>query len=254
VLRVEALPPGWLGKCHALRQGAKAASGDWLLFTAAFGLFFSLFVRPWKIMDPTSAAHAGIGAFNLVRAQAYRAIGGHERVRLRPDDDMRLGKALKQAGCRQGFALGQALIHVEWYRSLPALVRGLDKATFAGLDYSLGKTVLGTLMLLVLFLWPVVGLLCGGWTAILCGGACIVFTLLYLDQARLHNISGWTGGLFPVCCLIFVWILWSSAIKALVRGGITWRSTFYPLWELRRGVGGSPRGDAGQKRVAADEQ
>jgi len=34
-LRVEALPPGWLGKCHAMRRGAEAASGDWLLFTDA---------------------------------------------------------------------------------------------------------------------------------------------------------------------------------------------------------------------------
>jgi hypothetical protein len=162
-------------------------------------------------------------------------------VRLSPDDDMRLGKALKQAGCRQGFALGQALIHVEWYRSLPALVRSLDKAVFAGLDYSVVKTTLGTLVQFVLFLWPVVGLLHGGWTAILCGGACALSTALYLDQARLHNISVWTAWLFPVCCLLFVWIMWSSTCKSLMWGGIEWRGTFYPLRELRSGLVGRPR-------------
>jgi chlorobactene glucosyltransferase len=34
-LRVESLPEGWLGKTHAVAQGARAATGDWLLFTDA---------------------------------------------------------------------------------------------------------------------------------------------------------------------------------------------------------------------------
>jgi hypothetical protein len=32
---VEALPEGWLGKTYAVAQGARAATGDWLLFTDA---------------------------------------------------------------------------------------------------------------------------------------------------------------------------------------------------------------------------
>jgi glycosyltransferase involved in cell wall biosynthesis len=32
---VESLPEGWLGKTHAVAKGARAASGDWLLFTDA---------------------------------------------------------------------------------------------------------------------------------------------------------------------------------------------------------------------------
>ena len=34
-LRVESLPEGWLGKTHAVAQAARAATGDWLLFTDA---------------------------------------------------------------------------------------------------------------------------------------------------------------------------------------------------------------------------
>ena len=34
-ISVESLPEGWLGKTHAVAMGAKAATGDWLLFTDA---------------------------------------------------------------------------------------------------------------------------------------------------------------------------------------------------------------------------
>lgn len=35
VLRVEVLPEGWLGKCHACHLGAQAAHAEWILFTDA---------------------------------------------------------------------------------------------------------------------------------------------------------------------------------------------------------------------------
>jgi chlorobactene glucosyltransferase len=34
-LRVESLPDGWMGKTHAVAEGARTATGDWLLFTDA---------------------------------------------------------------------------------------------------------------------------------------------------------------------------------------------------------------------------
>jgi glycosyltransferase involved in cell wall biosynthesis len=35
IKRVEVLPEGWLGKCHACHVGASAATGNWILFTDA---------------------------------------------------------------------------------------------------------------------------------------------------------------------------------------------------------------------------
>src|SRR4051812_36019705 len=33
VKRVDVLPEGWLGKCHACHIGARQTTGDWILFT-----------------------------------------------------------------------------------------------------------------------------------------------------------------------------------------------------------------------------
>jgi hypothetical protein len=45
VLSVQQLPPGWLGKNHALWLGASRAEGDWLLFTDADVIFEPTCVR-----------------------------------------------------------------------------------------------------------------------------------------------------------------------------------------------------------------
>lgn len=178
VLHVDELPPGWLGKNHALHLGARAATGNWLLFTDAdvvfapdtlrhaatalartgadhitamprltgpspalkvalpvFALCFALAQRPWQAADPKSRAHIGIGAFNLVRKTTYTATGGHEKFRDAPHDDLALGRTMKTAGYRQHCMVADKTLSVEWYRTLPQFIRGLEKGTF----YPIGK-------------------------------------------------------------------------------------------------------------------
>jgi glycosyltransferase involved in cell wall biosynthesis len=277
VVTVSELPPGWLGKNHALDLGARQAAGEWLLFTdadivmhpqalaravgyatarrldhlavaprvevhgfalnsmlAAFSLLFGLYAQPWKARDPRSARHAGIGAFNLVRAAAYRAIGGHRRIALRPDDDMKLGKLVKLAGYRQELALGVTLLSVEWYASFGEMVRGMMKNMFAGVEYSTPLALAGVAVQLALNVWPFVApFFTGGaafWLNLL--AAALILLLVAWHAPRLGGNWRHVPG-FPLGALICAWLLFRSMWLALRNGGIEWRGTHYRLEELR---------------------
>jgi len=48
--------------------------------------FQTLFVfghRPWKVADPKTDDHMGVGAFNMVRRSAYESVGTYERLRMK---------------------------------------------------------------------------------------------------------------------------------------------------------------------------
>ena len=277
IVHVTELPPGWLGKNHALQVGAEQASGELLLFTdadvvhdpttiaramryllenrldhltvgpeirvpgvglrmlvAVFSIFFALFSKPWKARDPKSPRHIGVGAFNLVRAAAWREAGTHRAIAMRPDDDLKLGKLLKKNGFRQDLAFGGGLVWVEWYRSVREMRDGLMKNAFAGVDYRLSVIVVSSLLLPLLFVWPYVGVLVtGGVTRWLNAFSVLLLLILAWGNARLTHLPPWTALGVPWGALYFVYILWRSTILAYRQGGIRWRGTLYSLEELR---------------------
>lgn len=271
------LPPGWLGKNHALHRGAELAGGDLLLFTDAdimmrpdtlrravslmaarevdhlavaprlhtggpwatialstFLTTFFMVFRPWKAKDPESRHHIGIGAFNLVRAEAYRAIGGHRSVALRPDEDMRLGRALKAAGYRQEAASGSETLSVEWYPSLGAMARGLRKNAFAAVDYRLSVVVAASLLPVLFTFWPLAALVVtSGAVWWLNAGVVTVGVLTAAVTARTHGLPLWTALTYPIGSLLLLWMVWAATLRVLRNGSVEWRGTEYPLEELR---------------------
>ncbi|MBI3092576.1 MAG: glycosyltransferase [Candidatus Tectomicrobia bacterium] len=277
VLHVSELPPGWLGKNHALHQGALHSRGELLLFTdadvvmeptvlrratrfllrerldhltvfprltmpgvllnwlaAAFGVFFISYTKPWKARDAASRCHLGIGAFNLLRRGVYDAIGTHRAIAMRPDDDVKLGKLVKKSGFRQEVLLGQGMLAVEWYTSLREMIDGLMKNAFAGIDYRLSVVIASTLALLLVDVWPFAALAAtDGLTRLLNGLILLSLVLLCWDNARFYGMRPWYGLGFPLAALVFLYILWRSAIVTLRNHGITWRDTWYPLDELK---------------------
>lgn len=205
------------------------------MFGATFGLFFGMFTRPWKASDPKSRCHIGIGAFNLVRADVYRSVGGHKTIALRPDDDLKLGKIIKKAGYHQRLVYGTGLITVEWYASVRELVLGLEKNVFAGTDYRLWLATSGVLFQLVATLWPYLALgVTEGTTLAVYITIVAVISMIVADGARFHGTSPWYALGFPLTAGLFTFIIIRTVICNLSQKGITWRGTFYSLSELRK--------------------
>ena len=204
-------------------------------FVAAFTLVFEMTQKPWRVGDPQAQEHVGVGAFNLIRKDAYERSGTHRAIRMRPDDDMKLAKLLKSHGFRQGVAYGAGLISVEWHQTLPDAVRGLSKSMFSGLDYRIGATAAGVLMLLLTNVLPVFGLLSRNTTGTLCRLNIFSTFLLYAYRARHfgNETPWWYAILHPFGICVFIYAMLRSASTTIINGGIEWRETRYPLKELK---------------------
>lgn len=203
-------------------------------FGVAFTVFFAMFTRPWKARDPRSKHHVGVGAFNLVRAASYRRMGTHRAIAMRPDDDVKLGKLVKKNGFASEFVTGAEHVSVEWYHSLGEVVRGLRKNGFAGLDYRISMVIYATVMILTFCVWPFVAVfVTDGWTQILYGVAVALLLLIYVGAALGQGVPAWNALLFPVACLLVLFVMWNATVYALRNNGIEWRDTHYSLDELR---------------------
>jgi len=280
VIHVMELPPGWLGKPHAMWKAAEQASGDWLLFTDAdvlfkpdslrralayaeaekadhmvlfprmimkqpgermmIAFFQTLFVfghRPWKVADPRTKDHMGVGAFNLVRRDVYHAVGTYQALRLEILDDMKLGKVVKTAGYVQRNVFGEDLISIHWARGAMGVVSNLTKNFFAVLSFQWWRTLMSCFGLAFLNLMPFLGvLLAHGWARLPYAIALFCMFAIYVGMSSRSDIPPYYFLLHPVSTTLFVYILLRSMILTLSRGGVVWRGTFYPLDELRRGI------------------
>jgi glycosyltransferase involved in cell wall biosynthesis len=74
VKRVDVLPEGWLGKCHACHIGASAATGDWILFTDAdCWLKPDVIARALQVAERDGADHVTMSPGTVVQSFGARA-------------------------------------------------------------------------------------------------------------------------------------------------------------------------------------
>lgn len=206
------------------------------IFLAYFVYAFNVSQRPWDARDPRSGAHVGIGAFNLVRREAYERAGGHGRIRMELLDDMGLGLIVKRSGGASMFAGHDGLVRARWQEGLTALILGVEKNAFAALRFDVPVTTAAVALQIAVSWLPVVGLFAADprarAAAILAWSG--VF-LVYATTARAVETRTWHALTMPIGATLFGYAILASMVQALRRGGILWRGTFYSLKELRAG-------------------
>jgi glycosyltransferase involved in cell wall biosynthesis len=213
---------------------AKGVAQD--IVSAAFATAFMIGTRAMDVGKPGSKAYAGVGAFNLVRRAAFDRTPGFEWLRLEVLDDVGLGLMLHNAGAKGAFAIGFEHVQIDWYPSLAAMARGLEKNMYGAFcRYRLPRLIAMVVALAVFVPGPIVALFAQPrpWIPLL-GGVTIAFlaanaVILAVRTQR----SAFRFFFAPIGGVILALLVVRSAWRCLSDGGVTWRGTLYPLKALR---------------------
>jgi glycosyltransferase involved in cell wall biosynthesis len=202
-----------------------------------FGLAFHLATDAYRVSNPNSRAYVGVGAFQLLRRSAYEAIGTHRRLAMEVVDDMKLGKLVKQSGFRSCVAIAQDYVSVRWHAGPRNIIRGVTKNMFAALGYNLPFAAVALAGVFVLNVVPFFAIFAGhGWIRIIAGIAVVIALCMHGSVDVVNGVSPLYALTHPVGAMVFCYMIVRSVAVTLWHGGVTWRGTFYPLKELKRGV------------------
>ena len=201
--------------------------GEFMMI-AFFQTMFVFGHRPWKVADPKSRDHMGVGAFNLVRRTVYESVGTYEALRMEVLDDMKLGKVVKNAGFAQRNVFGGDLISIRWAHGARGVVDNLTKNFFAVLSFQWWRTLISAFGLAFLNLMPFAGVgLARGWADWVRDRSVIdVFDLR--GYVATSNVPPYYFVLHPVSTALFVYTLLLSMCHTLWNDGIIWRGTKDP--------------------------
>src|ERR1700676_4697305 len=210
--------------------------GEYMMI-AFFQTMFVFGHRPWKVADPKSKDHMGVGAFNLIRRSVYQSVGTYEALRMEVLDDMKLGKVVKNAGFSQRNVFGGDLISIRWAQGARGVVDNLTKNFFAVLSFQWWRTLISACGLAFLNFGPFLGVfLAHGWARLPYSVALASMFSIYIGMSWRSAVPAYYFLLHPVSTTLFIYPLLRSMILTLWNDGIEWRGTKYPLEDLRRGM------------------
>jgi len=194
---------------------------------------------PDKVNDPHAPNAYANGAFILIRRSAYEAIGTHEAVKDRLNEDMHMARLIKQANLQLRVIRGDNLYLVRMYTSFMQIIRGWSRI-FYGTFGTLRRLVISLAVVTIMGLLPYLaagagaaGWACGAepawpwWMLSIAGLSAITMQLSVMY--RFYKLINARPGLFwtyPIACIVAMWALIGSLTK-LGGAKVVWKNTGY---------------------------
>jgi chlorobactene glucosyltransferase len=202
-------------------------------------LIFALF--PLRLVnDPHSPRAIAAGAFMLMRAEDFRALGGYEPIAGVVTEDLRMAELFKRGGRRILVAPSRRLIRTRMYQGAGEMFEGLSRSAFEGTGYSLPKVLGGVLVGLwtAVFPWAAaLGLLArdalGGRPLAhdpalgLALAVCAAGTLIYFPVTRFLHVPPLYALTLPLAAIFYSAVSVNSAWRSVAGSGVPWKGRRY---------------------------
>lgn len=196
---------------------------------------------PMRLVNsPKSKRALAAGAFILMRAETFRALGGYERIRSTVTEDLRTAELFKHNGRRIFLAPSRGLLRTRMYSSGHELFEGLSRSAFEGVGFSTLKILAGIALGLLTAVVPwavalVLGLERAGHHAsperqaalALALATCALSALLYLPVLFFMRLSPLYVFTLPVAAVFYAAVSVNSMWQSLVGRGVSWKERYY---------------------------
>ena len=195
---------------------------------------------PEKVNNPDKPNAYANGAFMLMKRSTYEAIGTHEAVKNKVNEDMHMARLTKEAGLNLQVVRGSGLYTVRMYSGLRGILRGWSRI-FYGTFETRKRLIASLAMLTVMGFLPyfaaALGLIlaAGGVEPVgvwrVCGIAGLTAVLIQLTVIyRFYPLIGAKGYLawtYVLGCAITMLALLGAISKLRKGARLVWRNTEY---------------------------
>lgn len=191
--------------------------------------------RHERVNEDSSKYAWGIGTFMLFRRGVYESAGGHEAVRDKIDEDVRLATLARSRGVKVRTLDGSAIISTSMYDSFASLFEGLTRNTYGmakrswrNAFYALGAALFRYFLPFVALGVGVALLDLGEWVPAVLSGA--LAALAYAGASsfvrKLRSGTAYSA-LLPASSLLVVVILVVAMVRAASGAGVRWKGRVF---------------------------
>ena len=195
-----------------------------------------------RAVSPHSGVGAGVGAFNLVRAEPYRLRGTHARIRGAVLDDRALGWMMREDDGRGTVVRAVSQVRMRPYRSLRDLYVGMRKGMLAAFGNRASVTFAMGLGLLFAATTPIALLLLGApiayvghvpWAAAPALAALALPVVGLLRARTMVKFEPLAAVLFPLGAVVIAATAIHASVVFSMKGTVEWRGRQYRRHDLK---------------------